>query len=217
MYCIFELKFSFWQGLLTDRAFHVLRVVADEQIFRRIAMPLGMKNTSAMFQRIKNSVMSRLENCAVFIDDIIEFTEYWDHHLQGLQWLLSWLMEVRLVSNLKKCDFVCIQVHYLGYVVRYGVVFCPMPRWRQLRNLNGLKLNVNFDDSWVVLYNIEDSWKALLKSLPFDSVVEKKIKYARSNEWESSIESAKDISCNYLVAAKYDFGKPFSLALLSEM
>lgn len=72
---------------------------------------------------INEQVVDSLHICVVYIDDVIAFTDMWESHLEELR-LLSRLYDAQLVANVKKCDFVSVQVQYLGYVVGRGFV-CP--------------------------------------------------------------------------------------------
>lgn len=50
------------------------------------------------------------------------FTDTWKNHAIQLKELLRRLSEACHVVSLKKFDFVCAEVQYQGYVVRYGKV-----------------------------------------------------------------------------------------------
>lgn len=71
-----------------------------------------------------NRVVDCLQNCVVYTEDIVVFTDTWESHLEELQRLLSCFSDAQLVANVKKCDFGSAQVQYLGYEVGRGVV-CP--------------------------------------------------------------------------------------------
>ncbi|KAL5005015.1 hypothetical protein ScPMuIL_018471, partial [Solemya velum] len=47
-------------------------------------MPFGMKNAPATFQRLLNSVISNLEGCDGYIDDVINYHDKWEDHLRGI-------------------------------------------------------------------------------------------------------------------------------------
>lgn len=81
-----------------------------------------MKNTPATLQRLMNQVTQGMENCVAYIDDVIVFTDTWEKHVKELKELLKRLSKANLVVNLKKYDFVCAKVQYLGHVVGHGKV-----------------------------------------------------------------------------------------------
>ncbi|KAG1926184.1 gag-pol fusion protein [Pimephales promelas] len=85
-------------------------------------MSFGLRNAPATFQRLMNRVVAGLEGCAVYLDDVIVFSETWEEHLVRLRALLTRLIEACLTVNLAKCEFAKATVRYLGKEVGQGKV-----------------------------------------------------------------------------------------------
>lgn len=117
-----DLKIGFWQVPLTERAREVSCFVDNGRTYRCNVMPFSMKNAKATFQRLMNKVIQGLDNCVVYLDDVVLFTDNWEQHLCSLRQFLSRLLSANLMANLKECKFVHAQVQYLGYVLGHGVV-----------------------------------------------------------------------------------------------
>ncbi len=66
-----------------------------------------------------------LEGCAVYLDDLIVFSDSWKSHLKRLRAVLHRLSDARLIVNLAKCEFTKATVTYLDKVVGNGKV-CPV-------------------------------------------------------------------------------------------
>lgn len=64
--------------------------------------------------------LSSREGCAVYLDDVVIFSNRWDTHVQRVRALFSRLAEARLTVNLAKCEFARATVTYLGRVVGQG-------------------------------------------------------------------------------------------------
>lgn len=77
-------------------------------------MGFGLQNAPATFQRLMNKVVFSLEGCAVYLDDVIVFSDAWEQHLVCLHPLMH-LAEVHLTVNLAKCEFAKATVRYLGH------------------------------------------------------------------------------------------------------
>ncbi len=69
-----------------------------------------------------NRVVSGLEGCAVYLDDLVVLSDSWESHLKRLGSVLGHLSEARLTVNLGKCEFAKASVTYLGKVVGSGDV-----------------------------------------------------------------------------------------------
>ncbi len=85
-------------------------------------MSFGLRNAPATFQRLMNRVTVGLEGCAVYLDDIVVYSDTWDQHTSRIRALLERLAEAKLTVNLAKCEFARATVTYLGKVVGMGKV-----------------------------------------------------------------------------------------------
>lgn len=85
-------------------------------------MSFGLRNAPATFQRLMNMVVSGLEGCAVYLDDVVMYSNTWEEHLAHIESLFDRLSEARLTMNLAKCEFAKAMVVYLGKVVGQGRV-----------------------------------------------------------------------------------------------
>ena len=83
-------------------------------------MSFGLQNAPATFKRLMNMVVSGLEGCAVYLDDIVIYSNMWEEHLVRINKLFGRLADARLTINLAKCEFVKATVTYLGKVVGRG-------------------------------------------------------------------------------------------------
>ena len=118
----FDLLKGFWQVPLTDQAKEISAFTTPFGLFQYKVMPFGMKNSPATFQRLVNSVLSGLDNCEAYIDDVIVYNNNWEDHIETIRKLFIRLRDAKLTVNLAKCDFGCGSVTYLGHIVGKGQV-----------------------------------------------------------------------------------------------
>ena len=85
-------------------------------------MPFGMKNSPATFQRLINKVISGLENCEAYIDDVIIYSDTFEDHLQRIRAFFNRLSDAKLTVNLAKSEFCHATLTFLGHVVGQGQV-----------------------------------------------------------------------------------------------
>lgn len=127
----FDLLKGYWQVPLTTRVREISMFVIPSGLFSYKVMPFGLHNAPATFQRLMNHVVSGLAGCAVYLDDVVTFSDTWKEHLQRIQALFDRLQWAKLTVNLAKCEFVKAKFTYLGKVVGHGEVLFR-PKWRLL-------------------------------------------------------------------------------------
>ena len=118
----FDLLKGYWEIPLTARAKRVSAFVTPDGLYQYKVMPFGMKNAPATFQRLVNSLTTNLDNCEVYIDDIIVYSNSWEEHLHQIQALFDRLTEANLTVNLVKSEIAQAHVIFLGHVVGQGQV-----------------------------------------------------------------------------------------------
>jgi len=113
---------GYWQIPMTERAKEISAFVTPDGLFQYCVMPFGLKTAPATFQRLINGLISGLDGCKAYLDDIIIYSDNWVEHLERLQALFERLSAANLTVNLAKSDFAHAHVTYLGYEVGQGQV-----------------------------------------------------------------------------------------------
>ncbi|KAI2657484.1 Retrovirus-related Pol polyprotein from transposon 17.6 [Labeo rohita] len=85
-----------------------------------VGMSFGLRNAPATFQTLMNRVVSGLVGCAVYLDDIIDYSDTLEQHLERVCALFSHLAEAHLTVSLAKCEFAKATTVYLGREVGHG-------------------------------------------------------------------------------------------------
>ena len=81
-----------------------------------------MRNAPATFQRLINKVLSGLECCTGYFDDVIVYSSNWEEHVTQIAALFDRLSAANLTINLAKCELGKATVTYLGKIVGMGQV-----------------------------------------------------------------------------------------------
>ncbi|KAL2094915.1 hypothetical protein ACEWY4_009634 [Coilia grayii] len=118
----FDLLKGYWQVPLTDRAREVSAFITPSGLYAYKVMSFGLRNAPATFQRLMNRVVAHLEGVAVFLDDVVLYSDTWESHLHRIRQLFTRLAQANLTVNLAKCEFAKATVTYLGKVVGQGFV-----------------------------------------------------------------------------------------------
>ncbi|KAI2643088.1 Retrovirus-related Pol polyprotein from transposon 17.6 [Labeo rohita] len=117
-----DLLKGYYQVPLTPRAQEVSAFITPSGLYSYNVMSFGLRNAPATFQRLMNRVVTGLEGCAVYLDDVVVYSQTWDEHLRRLRALFVRLAKAKLTINLVKCEFVKATVTYLGRAVGQGEV-----------------------------------------------------------------------------------------------
>jgi len=82
-------------------------------------MPFGLKNAPATLQRLMDLVLSGLqgEELLVYMDDIVIYATSLEEHARKYNLLIERLRRTNLKLQLDKCEFLKIEVTYLGHVI----------------------------------------------------------------------------------------------------
>ena len=121
----FDLLKGYWQVPLSARAREIAAFITPNGLYSYKVMPFGLRNAPATFQRLMNQVIWYMPGCAVYLDDVVVYSDNWEIHLDRIRELFNRLREARLTVNLAKCEFARATVTYLGRVVGQGQV-CPV-------------------------------------------------------------------------------------------
>jgi hypothetical protein len=87
-----------------------------------VAMPFGLCNAPATFQRMMNDILCDFLHkfVTVYLDDVCIYNRTLEEHLGHLRLVLQRFKEDGLQLRLKKCFFGLQEMEYLGYTVSVG-------------------------------------------------------------------------------------------------
>lgn len=113
----FDLLKGYYQVPLTPRAQEISAFITPSGLYSYTRMAFGLRNAPSSFQRLMNRVVAGLEGCAVYIDDVVCYSDNWTVHLARIRSLFERFAAANLTVNLAKCEFAQATVVYLGKVV----------------------------------------------------------------------------------------------------
>lgn len=84
----------------------------------KTALPFGLRNAPATFQRLMNIFRNGLPNILLlaYLDDLIVISNNLQQHLQDLSLVFKRLHVFNLRANREKCHFACQTVKYFGHL-----------------------------------------------------------------------------------------------------
>lgn len=77
-----ELLKSYYQVPLTPRAQEVSAFIKPSGLYSCKVMSFGLRNAPDTFHLLMNRVILGLEGCAVYLDDVVAYSQTWEDHLR---------------------------------------------------------------------------------------------------------------------------------------
>ena len=92
-------------------------------------MPFGLKNALAVFQALMEKVLSSCKDfSAVYIDDILIFSNSWSEHLCHVRKVLHALRQAGITAKPEKRQWSRSYIDYLGHRIGCGKIAVPRQR-----------------------------------------------------------------------------------------
>ena len=92
----FDLLKGYWQVPLTERAKEISAFCTPFSLYQYRVMAFGLKNAPATFQRMINNIVSDIDNCEAYVDDLIVHNDTWSEHITTLDKIVSKVIRSKL-------------------------------------------------------------------------------------------------------------------------
>ena len=115
----FDLRSGYHQVAMSEADMEKTSFITRNGTYCFTAMPFGLCNAPATFQRVMDFVMSGLnyQICLVYLDDVIVFSSNLADHFDRLKLLFDRLRKANLKLKPSKCHLFRKTVNFLGHVV----------------------------------------------------------------------------------------------------
>src|SRR5437867_9987142 len=132
----FDLRSGYFQIAMEEDDRDKTAFLTRRGSYRFTAMPFGLCNAPATFQRLMDVVTIGLnyEICLVYLDVIILFSRTIEEHLLRLKLLLNRLRGANLKLKPSKCFLLQKKVNFLGHVISEGSIATDPAKIEQVRS-----------------------------------------------------------------------------------
>lgn len=155
-------------------------------------MPFGLRDAPATFQRLMNRVVAGLTGCAVYLDDVVIFSNTWEEYLQRVR--------------ARKCEFARASFTYLGKVVGQGEVHPVEAKVAAVQNFPPPATKKRID---AFLQSFCKNFSSVV--VPLTDLLKDKTKFVWSDKAQCAFEKVKSLLCCSPVLAAPQFDQPFVL------
>jgi len=210
----YDLLKGYWQVPLSERAMEISAFVTPDNLYQCKVMPFGMRNAPGTFQRLMNKVTASLKSCAVYIDDVVVFSDSFEDHVNDIRSLFDLLLSAKLTVNLLKSDLCQAQVVYLGHVVGQGVI---KPVNAKIQNILNFHTPSNKKYLMKVLgmagfyHKFCPNFSDVV--VPLTDLLGKNVKFDWTSKCQMAFDNLKAILTNSPVLMAPDFNRAFTLAV----
>ena len=204
--------------------FHQLPVHPDDQhktafnshlgLFQWTRMPMGLCNSSQMFQRAMEVVFKGLigKTCMLYIDDIVVYSKSEEEHVQHLEQMFARLREYNLRLNPSKCSFGLKRVKLLGYIVSQDGLSADPDKVSAIARMTAPKSVAEIRS----FLGMTGYYRSCIKdyahiSEPLVSLTRKNMRFTWSAEHQKAFDSLKQSLVCDMVMAHPQTDKPYLL------
>lgn len=207
-----DLLKGYWQIPLTSRASEISAFVTPDDFMQYSVMAFGMRNAPSTFQRLMRIVLSGVEKCEAYLDDIVIYSSSWEEHMVSLREVFARLVNACLTLNLAKCEFAKATVVYLRKKVGQGHV-CPVDA--KIASIVEFPVPGNKRELSRFL-SMSGYYRGFCRNFasvvsPLTDLLSTERVFVWSAACDQAFRAAKDLLCNAPILSAPDFERPFKL------
>ena len=210
----FDLASGFWQIEMDQKDREKTAFVIKGGHYEFNVMPFGLCNAPATFQKTMNKVLKEYIDrfVAVFIDDIIVYSNSFEEHCGHLQMLFDKLETANLALNKEKCEMFKRELRFLGHKInKHGI----QPDPQKIEKVQNFPIPKNVRQIKGFL-GLASYYRKFIKDFskiakPLNNLTKKGVDYNWSKECENSFETLKEKLTQAPILGYPDFNRMFYL------
>ena len=119
LFSTFDVTSSYHQIPVRENDIPKTAFITKYGLYEHVTMRMGMKNSSATFQRCMEASLLGLtwESCLVYLDDIVVYAKTFQEHVERVDMVLDRIEKAGLKLKPDKCHLFRKEVHFLGHII----------------------------------------------------------------------------------------------------
>ena len=209
-----DLTSGYWQVDMDEKDAAKTAFITPDGLYEFTAMPFGLCNAPATFQRLMDNVLGslRYEYALVYLDDVMVHSKTFEEHLEHLETVLTCLQDATLACKLKKCSFAQESTVYLGHVVS-GQGIAPEPSKLDAvkviappRSVKEIRMFLGFVGYYRRFIN---NFSAIAQ--PLNALLRKTVEWTWGTEQQDAFEALREALISAPILEMPDFTKKFTV------
>lgn len=212
-------KAKWFSKLDVKSAFHRIRIREGDEwmtafrcrlgLFEWLVTPFGLVNAPATFQRyINEQLREHLDiDATAFMDDVLAYTsDSKEDHWKTVRSILGKLGRAGLYLDIDKCEFLCKEVKYLGFIIRAGESITVDPakvkailEWQPPTSVKGVRSFLGFANFYRCFV---DGFSSIAQ--PLIALTKKGVQWRWKTAENTAFEQLKKIFASQPVLAQWD-------------
>jgi hypothetical protein len=118
-FSVLDARSGYWQLPVAEEDIFKTAFITHEGLFEFVKQPFGISSGCAIWQRMLDRVLGdlRFNCCAVYIDDILVFSDSLEQHMKDLQNVFDRLRTGGIQLKASKCKLAMREVVYLAHLI----------------------------------------------------------------------------------------------------
>lgn len=190
-----DLSQSYYQVTLTPDSRNITAFTTNTGQYQMKRLPMGLKISPSAFSRVMTVAMSGLtyEKCFIYLDDLVIFGRNMESHNKNLMDVFERLRKVNLKLNPSKCQFLKMELLYLGHIVSKDGI---LPDPNKIKVIENYPIPKNTDEvrRFVAFCNYYRKFinKFAEITVPLNQLCRKGVPFIWSEECDQSFQNLKN-------------------------